>query len=137
MRTFIQCCQYLLILLWIYAGCIKLLDYRHTRAEMMLQIFDASFAGILAWLVPVTEIITGLLLAVPLTTRYGLVLSALLLFVFTVYVSGGLLNWYESRPCSCGGVLEQMSWGWHFVFNLFFLALNSIAIVFNYKKEVW
>lgn len=102
----------------------------------MLQIFEPSFASILAWLIPLLELLTGLLIALPVTMRYGLFLSGMLLFIFSIYILGGVAGWYESRPCSCGGIIMQMTWAWHLVFNLFFLILNIIAINYSVKKEV-
>lgn len=134
MRIIYQCCRFLLIVLWIYAGTSKLLNYEQTKTEMMHQIFDASFSGVLAWLVPVTELVAGLLIAVPLTAKYGLLLSVCLLSVFTIYILGGLLHYYETMPCSCGGVIRHMNWTQHFLFNLFFLTLNGIALIIQPKE---
>jgi len=137
MNPIFQLCRFLLITLWVYAGASKLLDYQQTRFEMARQIFDASFADILSWLIPATEVTVALLLLIPLFTRYGLYLSGAMLFVFTIYVVGGVMHWYESVPCSPGGVIRYMTWGQHLLFNLAFLSANITAIIVEpERKEV-
>jgi phage shock protein PspC (stress-responsive transcriptional regulator) len=44
----------------------------------------------------------------------------------------------ERLPCSCGGVLQQLSWKQHLIFNLFFLLLAVVGIVLesNPKKSI-
>ncbi|HEY1025119.1 MAG TPA: MauE/DoxX family redox-associated membrane protein [Sphingobacteriaceae bacterium] len=120
----------LLILLWVYAALSKLIDYEESREQMLNQMFPARMAEVLVWAVPVTELMVVGLLIFPKTVRAGLLASLLLLFQFTVYISivmTGIVGWI---PCSCGGVLEQMTWGQHLLFNLFFLALTLVAISF-------
>ncbi|HVY75456.1 MAG TPA: MauE/DoxX family redox-associated membrane protein [Puia sp.] len=137
MQTLFQCLKALLIFLWIYAAATKLINFQLTKAEMAHQIFDESFSSILAWLVPAVELLTGFLLAIPLTARYGLVLSALLLGLFTIYVVGGVMHWYETMPCACGGVIRHMTWGWHLAFNCCFLVINVTTLMIEpSRKEV-
>ncbi|WP_407637169.1 MauE/DoxX family redox-associated membrane protein [Daejeonella oryzae] len=65
----------------------------------------------------------------------GLNFSLFLLIQFTIYIILIMLNVFGRIPCSCGGILEEMSWGQHLVFNLFFLLLTIIAIIHNSKER--
>lgn len=130
-----QTLLFLLILLWIYASLSKLINYQLARHQMLNQVFPHTAALILTWLVPVAELITGLLLCFPKSVGIGLRISLFLLSIFTAYILGGLLHFYPRMPCSCGGVIQSLSWEWHLAFNLFFLGLNFIAIIQTNKKR--
>jgi putative oxidoreductase len=123
-----QTILFLLILLWTYAACSKLADYDRSRAQMMAQAFPSSIAAILAWLVPTAELLTAFLLTLPRPTNCGLLLSAVMLVAFTLYIAGGLLHFYPKKPCPCGGLLPHLGWPWHILLNSVFLLLNGVAL---------
>lgn len=123
-----------LILLWVYAAVSKLIDYPMTKAEMLNQVFPDPVALLLAWAVPSVELLTALLLVIPRTVHIGHVVSFGLLLCFSIYIALGLLNVYSRMPCTCGGIISQMTWGQHLAFNLFFLGLTLVTIII-YRRE--
>ena len=125
----------LLILLWTYAALSKLIDFGHTRTQMLNQVFPASIAETLVWMVPASELAAACLLLLPKTRKAGLYLSLFLLLQFTLYIILVMTNIFGRVPCSCGGVISSMSWGQHLIFNLFFLALTLVAIVYPCESE--
>lgn len=48
--------------------------------------------------------------------------------MFTTYIYV-ILNYSSFTPCSCGGVLEKMSWTEHLLFNIVFILLSGLAII--------
>ncbi|RZK26470.1 MAG: hypothetical protein EOO43_02730 [Flavobacterium sp.] len=118
----------LLILLWVYTAISKLANFAEFERQLNNQTFGKAFTTYLLWLIPVTEIAAALLLFFNRTRLYGLVLSALLMALFTGYISLVLLGYYDRVPCSCGGVLKQLGWSAHLWFNLFFLLLSVLGI---------
>ena len=118
----------LLILMWSYAATSKLLDYETSRSQMLNQVFPHLVGNILVWAVPFAELICAGLLIFDRTRTRGFYLSLFLLLLFTVYIGLVMLNVFGRIPCSCGGILEKMSWGQHLGFNLFFLALTITAL---------
>jgi len=120
---------FLLIILWVYASISKLFDYEASRTEMLGQVFPAAFSEFLVWAVPFTELSAAGLLIVSQTRKIGLYLSLLMLFGFSVYIITVLLNVFGRIPCSCGGILERMSWTEHLLFNVFFIVLTLIALI--------
>lgn len=124
-----------LIILWTYAAISKLIDFDQTRAQMHSQVFSATFSSILTWAIPAIELLTTALLVYSKTRIYGLYVSAILLFVFTMYIVLVINNAFGRIPCSCGGVLEKMSWGQHLAFNIVFLLLTLSSIVFELKER--
>jgi len=132
--------------LFFYSAFSKLMDYDKSVGEMRNQIFSATIANILTWLIPTIEITLTFLLLFPNTRKIALWSSLILLSSFTVYIGIVMTGVFGRIPCSCGGILKNMSYGAHLIFNLFFvsLALSGLAIengwisnnrFFNLKKR--
>lgn len=128
-KKYIHIISNLLIVLWVYAAVSKLIDYEHSRSQMLNQVFSARTANILVWAVPAAELITASLLLHAKTCFAGLWSSLLLLLSFTAYIGLIMNNVFGRIPCSCGGILDKMSWEQHLVFNMVFLLMTSTAIV--------
>lgn len=124
----------LIITLFVYAATAKLLDYYNFQFGLTESPFIAPFANILAWGVPVTEYLIVALLVLPATRLPGLYASFVLMSLFTIYIAAMLLS-SSDIPCSCGGVLEEMSWSTHILFNCFFVALSAWGIYLHRKKR--
>lgn len=114
--------------MFFYASFSKLLDYKQSRWEMRNQIFPVYIADVLTWLVPVVEIIIIILLLYRTTRLVGLSASLGLLTAFTIYIAVALANVAGFVPCSCGGILNEMPYSLHIIFNLFFMALAFVGI---------
>ena len=115
------------IVLFVYAAWSKLADYANFQFGLSESPFIAPFASLLAWAVPAVEILISMMLLVPRLRLAGLYASFLLMLFFTIYIAVMLLSGLEI-PCSCGGVLEEMSWEVHLLFNSVFVVLSGIAI---------
>lgn len=116
----------LLILLFVYAAVSKLIDYGVFKTQIQQSPFIGWFSPV-AWLLPLAELATaGLLLWKPLQ-KFGFYASAFLMASFTIYIAAMLL-FATHLPCSCGGVLKQLSWKQHLVFNVCFLLITIIGI---------
>jgi hypothetical protein len=64
---------------------------------------------------------------IPKTYKSGLYGFVSLLSAFTIYIASMLL-WAKMLPCTCGGVIEDLSWTEHIVFNLAFLTIACLAL---------
>jgi uncharacterized membrane protein YphA (DoxX/SURF4 family) len=124
----------LIIALFVYASTAKLLDYYNFRFGLSESPFIAPFANILAWAVPASELIIAGMLVIPALRLAGLYASFLLMLLFTVYIAVMLLSGSDI-PCSCGGILEDMSWGAHIVFNSAYVILAAWGIYLQRKKR--
>jgi uncharacterized membrane protein YphA (DoxX/SURF4 family) len=126
----------LLILLFVYAAGSKFADFDLFRSQMHKQPFPDWAGRILVYLVPITEIITAVLLSFDRTARRGLIWSTGIMLAFTVYTATILLNTFGYIPCSCGGVIQKLTWPQHLVFNLFFLAVAVTGLYFERKLKI-
>ena len=124
----LKCIIFLLIMLWVYAALSKLVDFERGRSQMLNQVFPSRLGNILVWAVPIVELLTAGLLTIKRTGTADLYSSLSLLFAFSLYIGLVMLNAFGRIPCSCGGILEKMSWGQHLAFNLVFLPLTLIAV---------
>lgn len=126
-RNIITIISYLYLLLFFYAAFSKLLDFQTFTLQLAQSPLLSAYASIIGISVPGIEIIIALLLAFEKFRYLGLYASFTLMLMFTAYIYI-ILNFSDFVPCSCGGVLEDLSWTQHLVFNLVFILLSSVAI---------
>ena len=134
-KIIIEIIAALLIVLWIYTGINKIMDYNTFNTQLGRSPFIQSMAGFISFTLPTGELILAGLLIINRTRKLGLYLSFLLMLFFTGYV-WIMLKYAYDLPCSCGGVLAKLSWSDHLIFNGVFtlLALFGILIIENSVK---
>jgi putative oxidoreductase len=120
----------LLVLLFSYTALSKWTDPGEFRWQLANQDIPGSWIALLFWLIPGAELLTCILLLGNRTRWFGLVLSLALLLTFTIYIALLLAGARERMPCACGGVISGFSWTGHFLFNIFFTAINILALRF-------
>jgi len=118
----------LLIVLFIYAATSKLWDFGQFKVQLGQSPVLTAYADGLAWMVPGVEYLLALLLLFNGTRLAAFYSSLALMVMFTTYILL-VLNFSDYIPCSCGGVLEDLGWTEHIVFNLFFVAQAIIGII--------
>jgi hypothetical protein len=74
-------------------------------------------ASAIVIVLPLAEIITAVLLFLPSTRRLGLLITIALMTAFTGYIVY-ILIYDKELPCTCGGILEEMTWPQHLIFNI-------------------
>lgn len=121
-------------LLFGYAAITKFADYENFRFGLSESPFINPFASVLAWMVPVTELVIVAFLLLSYTRLAGLYAASVLMFLFTFYIAVMLL-FAVDIPCSCGGVLESMSWPVHLVFNAVFTLLSVAGVIIERKRK--
>lgn len=119
----------LYILLFVYAAVSKVLDFENFQVQLGQSPLLSAFAGVVSYAVPIAEVFIALLLIFPKYRLAGLFLAFSLMVLFTTYIII-ILNFSSFIPCSCGGILEKMGWTAHLFFNLAFVVLAFIAILF-------
>lgn len=125
----------LLILLFVYTGLSKLLDFSSFRYTLSRSPLIGNMAPMLAWTLPVLEFAISILLFFTFTRRAGLWASLSIMLVFTGYLAY-MIYFTPDRPCSCGGVLKQMTWKQHLVFNIFFTLLALCGLWLSRKRSL-
>lgn len=122
----------LLILLFFYTAISKLGAYAHFEATLLASPVTRQAARLFAVGLPVAELVVCALLFFPATRRVGLWASLLLMAAFTLYIFY-MLAFVPQLPCSCGGVLRQLSWTQHAWFNVFFTLVAATGLYYEKK----
>lgn len=132
-KSLIEITSSLLILLFVYAAVSKLVKYDSFKFQLGKSPYTTDKAGLIAWALPTVEIVVALSLFFKKTQLIGLYASFFLMLLFTGYIYA-ILNFSYYVPCSCGGVLEKMSWNQHFWFNVGFTLIALIGILLSVHK---
>lgn len=124
----------LLIALFSYAAFSKLMDYERAQLQMRGQVFTRAIADILTWAIPTLELILVAILLFFKAKSWPYWASFILLCLFTLYIATIMTGYFGFIPCSCGGILEKMSYKSHIVFNLFFILVSGYGILLTSNK---
>lgn len=124
--------SYALCILFIYAASMKMMDFGQFTADIAKSPLLANVpAGVTSAGILALELGAAVLLAFPGTRLNGLYLSAFLMLLFSVYMSA-LFFFYTNIPCSCGGILGQMGYPAHIVFNIAFTLLAFTGLLLQH-----
>jgi hypothetical protein len=116
------------IILFTYAAVTKILDFQNFQVQIGQSPLLSAFTTCVSYGVPLVELILVLLLLFPKYRWIGLYGSFLLMVMFSAYIFT-ILNYSSFVPCSCGGILEKMTWNQHLIFNIIFVVLGALAII--------
>lgn len=123
---------YLFIILFMYTAASKLLTVESFASTLAKSPLIGSLNMVVAYTIPIAEILISLALIFQTLRKVGLWASFLLMLAFTSYLVYMVFSG-STLPCHCGGVISSMSWQQHIWFNLGFLAL-AITGLGLYKK---
>lgn len=126
-QTIVKSIALIYVLLFTYAATSKLFDMERFRGQLGRFPFISDYADLLAWGIPIMELLVVILYMFPKYILTALYASVGLMVAFTVYI-GWVLQFSAYVPCACGGVLSQMGWTEHLVFNIVFVLLAITGI---------
>lgn len=125
----VEIISFLLIILFVYSALSKLLEFQNFQAQLGQSPLISAYTGFVSYSVLIVEFLIALLLAIPKSRYIALLASFGLMLMFTAYIIV-ILNYSSFVPCSCGGILEEMGWKEHLIFNIAFTILAAIASLF-------
>lgn len=123
------------IFLFVYTALSKLFAHKIFTQVLTETPLIGSIAVYIAIAIPVFELMVALLLLIPHTRRWGLYSAFGLMLIFTLYI-GYMIAFTPNRPCTCGGVLEKMTWTQHLLFNIGFTLLALAGILLLPLKQI-
>jgi predicted secreted protein len=126
----------LLILLFMYTSINKLVRFDGFEEVLDKSPLIGGYALPVAIIVLLVEIGISGLLFFHRTRRIGFYASFFLMLLFTGYI-GGMLVFSSKLPCSCGGVLSELTWTQHLFFNLFFVLISATGIRLTRMNEAF
>jgi hypothetical protein len=122
------------MILFLYTGIAKFAEFDVFQEQLHDSPLLSAGASILAWLVPISEFIIAGLLFFPRLRIIGFYASFVLMLCFTGYVIY-LLTRDEQLPCSCGGIIEELSWTGHLIFNSCSIGLALIGLIIERRAK--
>lgn len=127
-KIIIEIISILLVSLFVYAAISKLIEYQKFKIQVSKSPLLTSFSSLVVIGIPLVELLLSVLLVIKSTRLLALYGSLALMTLFTGYLIG-ILNFSYYIPCSCGGILQGMSWKTHIAFNSFFVCITLAAIL--------
>lgn len=130
----IEIISFSFIVLFTYAAVSKLVDAEQFKVQLGLSPLLTTFADEIVWLIPGAEIAIAVMLAIHKLRIIALHASFNLMVMFTSYIVA-ILEFSDFVPCSCGGVLSQLGWTEHLIFNVAFAILAIIGVLLLSKDS--
>jgi hypothetical protein len=124
---FINIICYILIFLFIYAALSKLMDYERFQIQIGQSPLLTTIPIFVAWFIPAIEFLISGLLVFRKSRLAGLYSAFGLMTLFTAYIVA-ILNFGVFVPCSCGGILQKMTWNTHWKFNMGFVIISAVGV---------
>ncbi|MFD2035162.1 MauE/DoxX family redox-associated membrane protein [Belliella marina] len=128
-HTIATICTWLLAIVFIYTAVSKVYDWEGTRRSLYNQVFPIWFAEALLYVIPALELVIAAMLLSKNTAKSGLLLSVILMALFTGYVGLIMTGVFGRVPCSCGGVISSLGWGEHLVFNIVLMGIGVVGLI--------
>jgi Methylamine utilisation protein MauE len=127
----------LFIFLFLYAAISKLIDFEKFRVELAKSPILNFISDLVAFTIPSFEIFLSALLTIKRFQFIALYASFSLMVMFSAYIVV-ILKFSPYIPCSCGGILQNMSWVQHLWLNFLFMFLGATGVLIypNKYKEL-
>jgi hypothetical protein len=122
------------VFLFLYTGVVKLAEIETFRQQLSSSPLMGSLSSIVAWILPISEIVLAIALLIPRWRLRALYVAAVLMALFTVYVVIVLLI-DDQITCSCGGIIEELTPKQHVAFNSACVILAVIGITALRKQQ--
>ena len=128
-QNVIEVIALLFFILFIYTATSKIIDYRRFVFQMRLAPLPIlkQMAPIIGWALPLVELVIAIGLLIKKYREKALYMSVVLMVIFELYI-GSMLLFNRQLPCTCGGIISQMSWHAHVIFNALLITLGVIAL---------
>ncbi|PWK77049.1 methylamine utilization protein MauE [Mucilaginibacter oryzae] len=124
----------ILVLLFLYTGLSKLLDFGNFSIAMRFQHLPDWMTTPLTYFLPISETVVAGLLIPDRSRLAGLYAFLVMMTCFTLYVGAAWLHLFSRVPCACGGVFKSLGWGAHFFLNFLFTGV-ALANARYYRSK--
>jgi uncharacterized membrane protein YphA (DoxX/SURF4 family) len=134
--TILEVIIFLYAILFFYTGISKLMDYSVFKEQLAESPILTPVAPLIAGILPWIEFFIVVMLIIPRWRLKGLYAALSMMTAFTIYIII-LVSFSDKLPCSCGGIISELSWPQHIILNGAFilLAVWSLALQKKIKKQ--
>lgn len=127
-----------IIAILLYTGRDKLMNFPLTKLQMSESPWSLISKNnyFFAWAVPLVELVVCIMLIWLPFRKWGFIISLCLFASFSIYILT-LMAFAQHLPCSCGGIISELSWSQHLVVNLVFGVLSywGFSNELHYEKR--
>lgn len=121
---------YSFVLLFVYTALSKLFAYPIYLYDLRRSPELGAFAVPISIIIPGSELIAAGMLLTNKWRRTGFWMTTILMALFTLYVCY-VITFAAEQPCTCGGIIRELSWPQHLAFNIAFTALAVLGLRMN------
>lgn len=130
-KVYIEAIVIALIVLFSHTAYNKLfIELTATQSVLKHYPLIGSSPVFFSWTIPICEVVVILLLLIPKLKVFGIAASVLLLFSFTIYIIY-MLSVTTELPCTCGGMIRNLTWTQHIVFNVICILFAISALILS------
>ena len=115
------------IFLFTYTAVSKLTSFSSFRYNISRSPLIGNYGSFIVVVLPAVELAITIFLFFPRTRLAGIYASFCLMAIFSFYVGYGLLSG-SPLPCTCGGIIQSLTWQQHLWLNAILTVLSVIAI---------
>jgi hypothetical protein len=133
-RTTIEIIVFLYVILLLHTGTSKMMEYNIFKDQLTESLGISSLAKVIAVTLPWFEFLIAIMMLLPKWRYKGLISGVLLMSAFTLYILF-LITFSPELPCSCGGLMSQLSWNEHVIFNSTFIIMGIAGALL--QKQVY
>ncbi|WP_369411481.1 MauE/DoxX family redox-associated membrane protein [Longitalea luteola] len=131
-KTVIETIVFLYAILFLYSGISKLTEFNVFKQQLSESPILGPISSLVAVALPWIEFLIVIMLIIPKWRLKGFYAALVLMASFTLYIIL-LLSISDKLPCSCGGVLSELSWTQHIVLNGIYILICVIGIILQRK----
>jgi hypothetical protein len=133
-KLIVEVIAFLLMLLFLFASVSKWLAFKTFIGDINNQPFPNWLTPWITNLLPPIEVLIVLALMFEKTRTAGFYASLILMSAFSIYSAAVLLKFFNYIPCSCGGIIKNLTWRENLLLNLFFVAISIAGIVLRKNR---
>ena len=133
-KIVVELSAFLLMSLFLYASFSKWFMFSTFRNDIDNQPFPNGLTPWIIYGIPPLEVLITLALMFERTRTSGFYASLILMLAFSLYTAAVLLDFFAYVPCSCGGIIRDLSWKNHLILNLFFVAISLAGILLRRNR---
>jgi len=133
-KLIVEVIAFLLMLLFLFASVSKWLAFKTFIGDINNQPFPNWLTPWITNLLPPVEVLIVLALMFEKTRTAGFYASLILMSAFSIYSAAVLLKFFDYIPCSCGGIIKNLSWRDNLILNLFFVTISIVGILLRKNR---
>lgn len=121
--------------LFLYTAVSKIVSHGDFVLALAMSPYIDGKAELVGLAIPIIELLIVALLMFEKFRRKGLIASLVLVAAFTIYLIY-MVATVDKLPCTCAGVISEMTWRQHIGFNILLMCVATVGIRLSNFKNI-